>query len=156
MAVLRAFDPFLARATSSNLGSIRRLAPQLGHRPTKLRCAHNERPLFRLRCGVVLESVRATCLLHERRARFQSGRFGLRAAMRQCSGSSLNLVPKAAVPETQILQLFPRLDPIIGHSTEGSSRRKNRAGMTAVSPKTTLVKSAAFGTEGGRDIAKSW
>jgi hypothetical protein len=54
--------------------------------------------------------------------------------MRQRSGASLNLVPKAAVIETQMLYSFQGLDPIIGHSTEGSSRRTNRVGMTAVSP----------------------
>jgi hypothetical protein len=56
------------------------------------------------------------------------------AALRRRSGSNLNHVLKAAIPETQMLDLFQGLDAIIGHSTEESGRSTIDEGMTAVSP----------------------
>lgn len=67
--------------------------------------------------------------------------FGLKAALRRRSGSSLNRVPKAAIPEMQMFHTFQRPDPILGHSAVGSGRKTNGDGMTALSPSQTCSQS---------------
>jgi len=55
----------------------RRDRPQLGRRRSGPRCGQTEWPLSWLHCSVAIELAKAGGLLHERRSRLYSGRFGL-------------------------------------------------------------------------------
>ena len=63
----------------------RPVSPQLGQKPPEPCCARNEWPLSWLRCSVTLRLARVIGLPHERRPRFQSGRFGLDSVTRGSS-----------------------------------------------------------------------
>ena len=73
-----------------------------------------------------------SCSRHCNEGRWTTGRFGLRAALRRCSGSRLNSTPEADFPNAEIVQLCRRVSTSPGQSAVESGRT-HRARLTAPS-----------------------